>query len=360
MDVTPRLSLPYIASQQAQKQVTYNEAMRLLDILVQPVVKSRNAASPPGVTDDGDVYLVAANADGDWLGKTGQLAAFVDGGWLFRPTRDGWLLFVEDEGLFVQRQAGVWMELGSSPSFLGINSSADETQRLAVSSPAVRFGHEGSDHRLLIDKASSLDTASQIFQSGGSGRAEIGLLEDDDLRVRVSPDGSTWTEVMRAAATTGEVSLSAGRLVFPATPNPSAAATTLDDYREGTWTPGLAFAGMSTGVTYDAATFGRYTRVGRLCLASFQLKLTSKGSAAGSAQITGLPFAAPATGPGGALCTGAATGFSGVGGAVQGIVSPGSSVVSLYGANGGAAVALTNSHLGNSSLLQGVVLYDTD
>lgn len=360
MDVTPRLSLPYIASQQAQKQVTYNQAMRLLDILVQPVVRSRVLADPPGAPAEGDVYLVAAAAGGGWTGKSGQLAAFIEGGWLFRPTQNGWLLFVEDESLFIQRQAGSWVDLGSSPAFLGVNASADLTHRLAVASPASRFSHEGSDHRLFIDKATAIDTASQIFQSGGSGRAEVGLLGDNDLQLKVSADGMAWSEVLRAGAATGELLLSTGRLAFPATRNPSSAATTLDDYREGTWAPGLAFAGANTGITYDAATVGRYTRIGRLCLASFQLKLTSKGSATGAAQVTGLPYATPASGPAGILCTGMATGFAGVGGAVQGIVSPGSSVVTLYGASGGAAVALSNSHLTNSSLLQGVVLYDTD
>ena len=48
MDATPRLNLPYIAPQQAQKQVTYNEAMRALDVLVHPVVKSRTIVTPPG------------------------------------------------------------------------------------------------------------------------------------------------------------------------------------------------------------------------------------------------------------------------------------------------------------------------
>ena len=360
MDVTPRLSLPYIASQQAQKQVTYNQAMRLLDILVQPVVGSRSLASPPDTPDDGNVYLVAAGATGGWGGKSGQLAAFIDGGWLFRATHDGWLLFVEDEGLFVQRQAGSWVELGSSPALVGVNTAADLTHRFAVASPASRFTHEGGDHRLLIDKASLADTASQVFQSGASGRAEIGLAGDDDLHLKVSPDGVNWTEVLRAGVATGELELATGQLVFPATRNASAGSTTLDDYREGIWTPGLAFAGATTGITYDAATVGRYTRIGRLCMASFQLKLTSKGSATGAAQVTGLPFAAPVTGPTGVLCTGTATGFSGVSGAVQGLIAPGSSVVTLYGASGGAAVALTNSHLSNSSLLQGMVIYDTD
>lgn len=360
MDVTPRLSLPYIASQQAQKQVTYNEAMRLLDILVQPVVKSRALSSPPDTPDEGDVYLVAAGADGAWTGRSGQLAAFIDGGWLFRLTRDGWLLFVEAEALFLQRQAGDWLPLGSSPALLGVNTSADLTHRLAVASPASRFSHEGGDHRLIIDKATPADTASQVFQSGAAGRAEIGLVGDDDLQFKVSADGATWTEVLRAAASSGEVHLSTGHLVFPSAHNPSTHANTLDDYREGVWAPGLAFAGAATGVTYDGATVGRYTRIGRLCVASFQLKLTNKGSATGAAQLTGLPFATPATGPAGILCTGMATGFSGVSGAVQGLVAPGSSVVALYSASGGAAVVLTNAHVSNASLLQGVVIYDTE
>ena len=53
MDATPRLNLPYIAPQQAQKQVTYNEAMKALDRLVQPVVLSRSIATPPGSPAEG-------------------------------------------------------------------------------------------------------------------------------------------------------------------------------------------------------------------------------------------------------------------------------------------------------------------
>ena len=62
MSTTARLSLPYIAPQQAQKQVTYNAAMALLDQLVQPTVKSRTTAAPPGSPAEGDTYIVAPAA----------------------------------------------------------------------------------------------------------------------------------------------------------------------------------------------------------------------------------------------------------------------------------------------------------
>lgn len=57
-----------------------------------------------------------------------------------------------------------------------------------------------------------------------------------------------------------------------------------------TWTPVLAFGGASTGITYSAQT-GIYNRVGTLVWIGCRLTLTSKGSATGSAVITGLPFA---------------------------------------------------------------------
>ena len=72
MDATPRLNLPYIAPQQAQKQVTYNEAMKALDRLVQPAVLSRTVATPPGSPAEGDCYLVAASPTGAWSGKAGK------------------------------------------------------------------------------------------------------------------------------------------------------------------------------------------------------------------------------------------------------------------------------------------------
>ena len=45
--VSPNLSLPYIQQNQAQKHVTHNEGMRLLDGVVQLSVLSRAQTAPP-------------------------------------------------------------------------------------------------------------------------------------------------------------------------------------------------------------------------------------------------------------------------------------------------------------------------
>eukprot|EP01035_Chromulina_nebulosa_P055677 gene55677-76311_t len=93
MSVTTRLSLPYIAPQQAQKQVTYNEAMAALDQLVQPAVKSRSVAVPPASPAEGDVYIVAPTATGAWAGKDHRFAAWLSGAWSFRVPGSGWLAY---------------------------------------------------------------------------------------------------------------------------------------------------------------------------------------------------------------------------------------------------------------------------
>lgn len=111
MTATARLNLPYIAPLQAQKQVTYNEAMAALDQLVQPTVKSRSIAVPPGSPAEGDTYVVAPSASGAWAGKDGDFACWRDGGWRFRAPADGWLAYVIDEALLAVRQSGAWQSL---------------------------------------------------------------------------------------------------------------------------------------------------------------------------------------------------------------------------------------------------------
>jgi hypothetical protein len=69
----------------------------------------------------------------------------------------------------------------------------------------------------------------------------------------------------------------------------TAAANALDDYEEGTWTMGVSFGGASVGVTYGVQG-GTYTKIGRQVTVNGFIILSSKGSSAGAAAITGLPF----------------------------------------------------------------------
>ncbi|MFN0217613.1 MAG: DUF2793 domain-containing protein [Hyphomicrobium sp.] len=93
---------------------------------------------------------------------------------------------------------------------LGVNANGDTTNRLSVTSPAALFNHAGAGHQVKVNKNAAGDTASFLFQTGFSGRAEIGTTGDDDFHFKVSADGSTFNEALILNKTTGAVTHKAG------------------------------------------------------------------------------------------------------------------------------------------------------
>lgn len=106
-DATARLGLPYILTGQAQKEVTHNEALNLVDALLQAVVLDRHRAAPPDGPAEGDCYIVAAGGTGAWAGQDGRLAAWY-GGWLFATPGAGWTVWVADESAALRHDGAGW------------------------------------------------------------------------------------------------------------------------------------------------------------------------------------------------------------------------------------------------------------
>lgn len=221
-DTTANLGLPYIQDAQAQKHVTHNEALRQLDGLVQLSVKDRDLTAPPGSPSEGDRYLVAAGATGEWSGWDGDVAMFADGSWWRLPARAGWLCFVEDEAALLVRVGASWQAAGGGVTGedlsdgtitrLGVNTGADANNRLAVKSDAVLLSHDDEtpgtgDMRVAVNKKETVKDAAFVFQTNWSTRALFGLLGADDFGIKVSPDGSTFHEALVVDEGSGQVSL---------------------------------------------------------------------------------------------------------------------------------------------------------
>lgn len=215
MSDTARLALPLIAPSQAQKHVTHNEALQALDALIALAILDRDLATPPGSPAEGDIYLVAASGTGDWTGRDGSLAVWENGAWSFLSPVSGTIAYVSDEATHIAYDGSTWADLGNrialqALSVLGINATADTTNRLAVSAPAALFDAETDNMQVKVNKVAAGDTASVLFQTGFSGRAEFGLTGDDDWHVKVSADGSTWNDVLVADAASGTLDLTNG------------------------------------------------------------------------------------------------------------------------------------------------------
>ncbi|MHA7898284.1 MAG: DUF2793 domain-containing protein [Henriciella sp.] len=193
MDFSAKLVLPYLLPNQAQKHVTLNESLRALDALVQLSVISRSEVTPPASPEDGDRYIVADGGTSAWAGWDGHVASFQDGSWRGHVPQAGWMAWVEADNGQVVFDGSAWIKPTlDAASIWGINATADAFNRLAVRAPASLFDHEGGGHQLKINKASESDTASLLFQTGYSARAEIGLVGNDDFKIKVSADGATF------------------------------------------------------------------------------------------------------------------------------------------------------------------------
>jgi hypothetical protein len=231
---------------------------------------------------------------------------------------------------------------------LGVNATPDATNRLSVNSAAVLLNNVGAGVQVKVNKAAAGDTASFLFQTGFSGRAEIGTTGDNDFHFKVSPDGSTFYEALILAAASGLITLPIGQLKFPAVQNPSSDANTLDDYEEGTWTPALKFGGGNTGMTASLAA-GKYTKIGNRVFGSAYIVLTAKGSSTGAATITGLPFTNDALQAGAFLVTsyGNMSGMS----TLIGYISGGATEITLGNTSATGFLAISETNFTDTTIL---------
>ncbi|HEY0103043.1 MAG TPA: DUF2793 domain-containing protein [Brevundimonas sp.] len=223
-DHSARLQLPYLAAGQMQKHVTLNEALTRLDALVQTAVVSRTVAAQPGSAADGALWILPDGASGSaWSGRpAGTLMRAETGGWTEVETTDGMVVLVRDASELVVRHEGEWVALGERVGALqnierlGLCATADGANPfLAKLNNALWTAREAGDGgtgdlRLALNKESAGDVLSLLFQTGFGGRAELGLIGDDDLTLKVSDDGSAWREVLVAHGSTGRALFAQG------------------------------------------------------------------------------------------------------------------------------------------------------
>lgn len=214
-DTTAHLALPFIMAAQAQKHVTHNEALRLLDGLVQLSVKDRDLTSPPASPADGDRYIVASGATGVWAGWDLNIALWVDGAWLRLPSRTGWRAWVEDEGVLVVYDGSAW--IGTTPTslqnmaLLGLGTTADAANPFSAKLNAALWTAktvvEGGTGDLFytMNKEAAGDDLGLTLQTGYVTKALVGLLGSDKFRLAVSADGSSFFDGLIVDNTNGIV-----------------------------------------------------------------------------------------------------------------------------------------------------------
>lgn len=103
-----RFGLPFLAAGQAQKELTHNEALALIDIALHSAVENVGLNTPPADPPQGACWIAGPVPTGAWSGHADALACWTDGGWRFVAAADGMRVWVRDQQLWATRRAGGW------------------------------------------------------------------------------------------------------------------------------------------------------------------------------------------------------------------------------------------------------------
>lgn len=203
----PNLGFSLLSVNQASKETTINEAFATIDTVAMNGVTTKSLTVAPSSPASGTLYIVGASATGEWAGYDNYLAYYYNG-WKFIAPKEGAFFWVDDESEIYIYTGSAWTLFtasftSSSVAQLGVNATADSTNKLSVNSNSVLFNHNGNGMTAYINKAASTDTNSLIFETGFSARAQFGCAGSDNFTVKVSPDGSTFYTAMTASKTDG-------------------------------------------------------------------------------------------------------------------------------------------------------------
>ncbi len=106
--LTARNKFPLLSAGQAQKEITHNEALVLIDALVAPVVQSVAPANIPTNPTLGEAWIVGPAPSGAWQGHPHALAIYTEGGWRFVDSYDGFAVWSVANAMIARFSAGSW------------------------------------------------------------------------------------------------------------------------------------------------------------------------------------------------------------------------------------------------------------
>lgn len=128
MTTSPDLGIPFIDQQQAQPEVTHNEALLLLQALTNGVV-DRGINAPPGSPATGDAYIIGSAPTGAWAGRANCVTIWSGTAWDFIPGEDssgtpitmgarqeGMRVWVRDENNLYIWSGIAWVSIASTPA----------------------------------------------------------------------------------------------------------------------------------------------------------------------------------------------------------------------------------------------------
>jgi hypothetical protein len=111
MSITPRHALPMLSIAQAHKEITHNEALFIVDFLLNPVVEEMLVIAPTGLlpADAGKCWLVGENPTGIWSDHAQKIACWTGEGWRYAEPVEGMVVWSRIAAIQIRFVGGDWL-----------------------------------------------------------------------------------------------------------------------------------------------------------------------------------------------------------------------------------------------------------
>lgn len=268
-------------------------------VAVQHNGNTKLATTSTGVTVTGT--LTAGNFTGNGSGLTNVTATGVGG-----SSSAGSLSIVSDNANSGTAGNDIVLITGTAERGRIYRSSGDvrfNTDTLCVDAANQRVGIETASPAYTLDVSGTARSTGSIVGTGGmTVDTDVLVVDAANNRVGVNKAAPSTAldvtgTVTATALTVGSGLMTAGQIQFPETVNLSTNANTLDDYREGTWTP--VYQSSANATTFITSTghnvqVGTYTKIGSLVFVQGRIRTSpaafSGALATDDIYIGGLPF----------------------------------------------------------------------
>lgn len=318
-EASPILNLPYIVESQAQKEITHNEALNLLDVLTQATAVALQDAPPTETAADGTCYLVGATPTDAWAGKAGCIAEMLAGAWQFISPKSGWQFYVPGTGNYTYSgTAWVLAAAGAGATALSALTDVDESvaptdgQSLVYNTAAGKWKPKtitggsggsgvgvqsaavnGSGHLILtLTDSSTLDAGSVVGPQGATGATgtqgavgatgATGATGAAGAKGDTGPQGLQGLQGLQGVGIAGATINGSGHLILTKTDS-----TTIDAGAVGSVTGATALSGLSDVDESTAPTDGQALVYNAAAGKWKPAAVSSGGSGTGSTVVAG-------------------------------------------------------------------------
>ena len=205
MTDTPNLAMPFIDGGQAQKHVTHNEALRILDTVAQLAVLDMTRTAPPGSPVEGQRHVVAASPTGAWSGRASQIATWQDGAWQFIAPKPGFVAWNGEAAALIVWSGAVWLPVEPRATNLLVGLYSDQSVTTGV---VTKIAFD----TVVFDSGGYWDAANKRYRPLVAGTYAVNILAEprgtfaanSQQNVQLRKNGTTvgsWIVVTQAAVT---------------------------------------------------------------------------------------------------------------------------------------------------------------